>query len=96
MNLLEKLFDDNKKQISKVNEEVDIIRKQNTVSGISYGFVECTLSEAQAFTTLNFEVRFITNARKSGEGVGLGTGLPAFYDASSSSWLDFTGSVIQV
>jgi len=54
------------------------------------------LAEALQFDTVNTEYRHITNARKSGEGVGVGTGLPAFYDISSGVWCDFMGNPIQV
>lgn len=34
-------------------------------------------------------VLWITNGRKTGEGVGAGTGVPAYYQASSNTWKRF-------
>ncbi len=95
MSLVEKLYNKNKKQIDEVNNKVNRLKDSKT-SGFTYGFVSSTLSEAQATTTTIFTLRFITDARKSGEGVGNGTGLPAFYDPDSSTWVDFSGVAITV
>jgi len=37
-----------------------------------------------------FSARFVSNGRKAGEGVGVGTGVPAWYDPSSDAWLTFS------
>ena len=94
MSFLEEMFKENEKRIKKVTEKVSGFENGIAISGLTYGFVECTLSEAQAFSTTTLEYRHISDARKSGEGVGLGTGLPAFYDVSSASWVDLMGNVI--
>lgn len=33
---------------------------------------------------------FITDGRKSGESAGAGTGVPAYYNAATNSWLKFS------
>ena len=37
----------------------------------------------------NGAVAFCTNGRKGGEGAGAGTGVPAYFDAVSATWLNF-------
>lgn len=96
MSLIEELFLINKKEIQEVKEEFGGRIKTKNVSGITYSFVSCTLSQAQSFSASNGELRFITDARKSGETAGNGTGLPAFYDEGSLSWVDFLGTAITV
>ena len=93
--IIEELFNRNKKRIEENAYEIGKI-KNNPVSSFTYSFAKSTLAEAQQFTLTDVQFRFITNARKSGEGAGLGTGLPAFYDPSSGNWKDFTGTDIIV
>jgi hypothetical protein len=40
-------------------------------------------------TGFNGQVVFVTNGRKAAEGAGLGTGVPAFWDANAAAWLNF-------
>jgi hypothetical protein len=96
MSVIEELFEINKREIQQNRDDIKVIQQDKPVSGFTYGFIESTLAEALAFPTTTWEVRIITNARKSGEGAGVGTGLPAFYDPSSAAWLDFSGSAIIV
>ena len=36
----------------------------------------------------NGAVAFVTNGRKAAEGAGLGTGVPAYFDAATPGWLN--------
>lgn len=36
---------------------------------------------------------FASNARKTGEGVGAGTGLPVYWNPATSQWFTFSGNV---
>lgn len=36
---------------------------------------------------------FASNGRKGGEGVGVGTGLPVYWNAATSQWFTFSGNV---
>ena len=96
MSMLEILFEKNGSKIKELSTKVSTIEGQSSVSGLTYSFVVCTLSEAQAFGTTSTEYRHISDARKSSEGVGFGTGLPAFYDVSSGVWVDMSGSPITI
>lgn len=96
MSLIEELFKINKKSIKDLNTGIQDIKSTKQVSSFTNSFVSSTLAEAQAFSPVTTEYKHITNARKSGETAGNGTGLPAFYDISSGVWCDFTGSPIQV
>lgn len=96
MSMLEILFEKNDSKIEELSTRVSIVEGQSAVSGLTYSFVVCTLSEAQAFGATSTEYRHISDARKSGEGVGVGTGLPAFYDVSSGVWVDMLGSPITI
>lgn len=40
-------------------------------------------------TGFNGRVAFVSNGRKPAEGAGLGTGVPAFYDAAAAGWLNY-------
>jgi hypothetical protein len=47
-------------------------------------------------TGYNGRVAFVTNGRKSGEGAGAGTGVPAYYDAAAAAWLNFFDNLATV
>ena len=40
-------------------------------------------------TGFNGRMAFVTDGRKAAEGAGLGTGVPAYYDATAVAWLNF-------
>lgn len=96
MFFIDELFKQNKRNIESFNNQFSDINSSKQVSSFTYCFVSCTLAEALQFDTVTTEYRHITDARKSGEGAGLGTGLPAFYDVDTSVWCDFMGNPIQV
>lgn len=57
------------------------------------GFPQSTLANAPLAASLRVragDVLFITNGRKSGETAGNGTGIPAYYNAVTDSWLRFS------
>lgn len=92
--MLDRLFKMQQTQIDGIQRDIDNTRSDSNTVGLAYSFIKSTLAEANATVITDFECRIITNARKSGEGAGLGTGLPAFFDPNSSSWLDFSGAAI--
>lgn len=61
------------------------------ISGVAFQFPVSTLATAPlaADGMTTYAARFISDGRKSGEGAGLGTGVPAYYDAATDSWLNF-------
>ncbi len=94
--ILELAFAKNQERIDKINEDIKEQDSSYFVSQTTYSFVACTLAEALQFGDVPRQLRFITNARKSGEGVGAGTGLPAFYNDATNTWVDFMGNAITV
>lgn len=96
--LLEKLFERNQELINKNTESISKVSEKSNVSGFTYSFIQSTYAEAVASNPSNYTIRFITNARKSGETAGNGTGLPAYYDPNilTPNWVDFSGNTIQV
>lgn len=36
---------------------------------------------------------FASNGRKAGEGAGVGTGLPVYWNAATSQWYTFSGNI---
>lgn len=45
-------------------------------------------------TGFNGRMAFVSDGRKSGEGAGLGTGVPAYYDATAGDWLNFFDNAV--
>lgn len=62
-----------------------------TISGVAYQFPLSTLAAAPlaADGLVTYACRFISDGRKTGEGAGLGTGVPAYYDPTTDSWRNF-------
>lgn len=91
--MIEQIYNDLQNGLASLRRDMREISQNSDVVGAAYGFPVSTLANAPlaADGQITYAVRFISDARKSGEGVGLGTGLPAFYDPASDSWLDFTG-----
>lgn len=94
--VLEELFDMQDAKIEALKTNLNERTNDNFASSFAYSFVDMTLAEATTFGTVPRRMYFITNARKSGETAGNGTGLPAFYDEDSASWVDFAGNAITV
>ena len=42
---------------------------------------------------LSGAVAFAKDGRKGGEGVGVGTGIPVYWDTATSNWFTFSGNV---
>jgi len=47
-------------------------------------------------TGFNGRVAFVSDGRKAAEGVGAGTGVPAYYDAAAAAWLNFYDNLATV
>lgn len=82
---------------SKLNEEVQTRRgetaKLNAIekAGEAFSFPISTLADAPlaADGMSTYACRFISDGRKGGEGAGLGTGLPCYYNPVTDQWLTF-------
>jgi hypothetical protein len=42
----------------------------------------------------NGQMVFVSDGRKAAEGAGLGTGVPAYYDANAADWLNFFDNAV--
>lgn len=60
-------------------------------SGEAFSLPISTLADAPlaADGMSTYACRFISNGRKGGEGAGLGTGLPCYYNPATDQWLTF-------
>lgn len=45
-------------------------------------------------TAANGQFAFASNGRKVGEGAGLGTGVPAFFNAATGTWFSYLSGVL--
>lgn len=60
-----------------------------TQGSLVYGNMPLYLFADLPATPANGTVAFVVDGRKLGEGIGAGTGVPAYYDAASTTWLNF-------
>lgn len=95
--VFEKLWQNLQSQIDKLNTQVTEITQKSvrgeTAGGIqSFAYADRPLLATggmQVDNTSYADVIFIYNARKSGEGVGAGTGQPVYYDPAIDDWRVF-------
>lgn len=89
--LLELVWDRINERVTPLEATIDELRQDSQVARSAYAFPQTTLANAplaaDGMTTA--EMRFITDGRKGGESAGNGTGVPAYYDPTSDSWLNF-------
>lgn len=57
------------------------------------GIARLTVAELPA-TGQAGQLFWVTNGRKSGEGVGAGTGVPAYWNSATSQWLRFEDNAV--
>ncbi len=78
--------------INTLTRRVDKTEKRSGIANTTFAFESSTLVNAplaaQGMTTS--AVRWITDGRKGGEGVGVGTGIPAYYNPATDEWLRFS------
>jgi hypothetical protein len=83
----------------EVKADIDALRQQNLLiltkldrSETTGGISESTLANAPLAVSggvKNGDLLWISNGRKSGEGVGVGTGVPAYYNVATDTWKRF-------
>jgi hypothetical protein len=88
------VFDRVDKTTKPMQSRLNELEKNINASGFSYSFATYTVNDLPSVTS--FMVAFATDGRKSGESVGNGTGVPVYYDTSSSSWLTFFDNTVVV
>lgn len=80
----------NKEIQSRKSDTADLQAQERT--GEAFSFPKSTLADAPlaADGMTTFAARFITDGRKGGEGAGLGTGCPAYFNPATDEWLRFS------
>lgn len=84
--------------VSNVRRDLAEITSKSERSETAGGVRSYTLANAPLAVnggmsdgTSYIDLAWISNGRKSGEGVGAGTGVLAYYDASSNTWKNIDG-----
>lgn len=96
------VWDDLQKQINVLNVRLtDVTQKTaraETVGGLqSFAYADRPLAATggmQPDNTEYVDVIFVYNGRKSGEGVGAGTGVPCYYDPAVDDYRRFEDNAI--
>ena len=86
--VVERIYDKFREQEERQEEINRLLRDNQNVVGTAYSFAEYTVSELPS-TLTEFQLGYASNALKSGETSGNGTGCPVWYDPSSSQWKTF-------
>ena len=78
-----------KQDLLRQNELLQEQKRKTERSMIGWSFNNYVLADAPLLADgmTGFAVAFITDGRKEGEGAGLGTGILAYYDFASDTWL---------
>lgn len=92
--VLDMVWEQLKSEINVLNQRVTKVETKTEQAGYADGvpaYVVASLptnglANGQSFVT----IAFASNGRKSGEGAGLGTGVPVYWDAASLQWLKFS------
>lgn len=81
-----------KKQLEVTSKLATEQKRKTERSMIGWSFNGYLLSDAPLIADgmTGFAVAIITDGRKEGEGAGLGTGIPAYYDFATDTWLKFS------
>lgn len=66
-----------------------------SIAGEAFQFPISTLADAPlaADGLVTYACRFISDGRKIGEGAGVGTGVPCYYDPTTDTWYTFSSDV---
>lgn len=87
-------------RIDRIDARFEKQYNRTEQSMIGQGIAACTLANVPASPagtlTDGTTLRFISNGRKVGEGVGAGTGVPAYYDPVSTNWLRISDDAIVI
>jgi len=92
--LLRRDIDNNSKNLAQVH---NVTEQAQFVDGIPAATFANLPSTGLANGTTYVTVWFCSNGRKSGEGAGVGTGVPVYWNNGTSQWLKFsTDTVVTV
>lgn len=96
------IFEDLQRQINalgvRLNDVTQKTSRAETTGGLqSFAYADRPLAATGGMETDNLSyasVIFVYNARKSGEGVGVGTGVPCYYDPAVNDWRRFEDNAV--
>ena len=96
--ILEMVYSSLQKQIRKNEKGLthvhDVTEQSQYVDGVpAYTFANLPTT-GLANGTSYLTIAFCSNGRKSGEGVGAGTGVPVYWNAPTSQWLKFNDDTV--
>lgn len=100
--VFERLWQDLQEQVNALNVRVSEITQKSTRGETAGGFQSFAYADRplaatggmQADNTAYVDIIFCYNARKSGEGVGAGTGVPCYYDPAVNDYRRFEDNAI--
>lgn len=73
-------------RLARLEDETDRVLPLVERAETSGGFPQSTLALAPTVSVRGGDCLFITDGRKSGEGVGAGTGVPAYWNSATTQW----------
>lgn len=93
LNILEIVWNELQSQIDGLRVDMNNLLAKSERAETAGGMLASALADAPLAADGGVgdgDMLFITNGRKSGEGVGVGTGIPAYYNADTDTWLRFS------
>jgi len=94
--LYEKIWLDLNKQISDLRQTVNTVSVRGNISQTTGGLIPITFAKLPLTNNTGGDLYFVTDGRKSGEGVGAGTGTVVFWNSVTSQWLRITDNTAVV
>lgn len=102
IDVLDMIWDQLQAQIAALSTRVNDLEQRSESSETGGGFVSFAYADApraaqggmQTDNLAYCDVVFISNGRKSGEGVGAGTGTPAYYDPAIDDYRKFSDDAV--
>ncbi len=86
------------KQIRKNEKGLALVHNVTEQANYSDGVPAYTFADLPSTGLGNgtsyITIAFCSNGRKGGEGAGLGTGVPVYWNAASSQWLKFSDDTV--
>lgn len=77
-------------RLDQVERDIKTFTSDSERAEYAGGITRSTLANAPLAASgkvKNGDMLFITNGRKTGEGAGLGTGVPCYYNSTTDQWL---------
>lgn len=96
--IIDQVWIELKKEIAAVRADVAALHGTTEQAGYSDGVPAFTFANLPASGLGNgtsyITIAFCSNGRKGGEGAGVGTGVPVYWNAASSQWLKFSDDTV--